>query len=229
MLKIVLRSHAARANGEHESVAMIADEGRAASTRTEGSTNRPDPPARVVDRLIREHDNVAQLLVVLDSMFASIASGDDADDDLISDAMNYLTGFVDTFHHTKEDLAVAAVAERVDGLRELQPELDAQHRRIENTGSALHAELERMLLDEPVRRKELAATGFLYTAEIRRNIEFEESRIFPRLLEGLDEEAWACIDARLGCPPDPLFGPAPHERYRALFRTLTRRIGIDSP
>jgi hemerythrin-like domain-containing protein len=208
---------------------MIPDEYRAVSTRAGGPEERLDAAARVVDRLVCEHDNVAQLLVVLDSLFASIASGDDADDDLIRDAMCYLTEFVDTFHHAKEDVAVAVVARRLGSLRELQPELDAQHRRIEKTGSALFAELERMLLDEPVRRQELAATGFSYTAEIRRNMEFEESRIFPCLLEGLDAEAWACIDARLESPPDPLFGPAPHERYRALFHTLTRRIGIDSP
>jgi hemerythrin-like domain-containing protein len=208
---------------------MIADEGRAVSNRACAPTDRADTAARAVDRLVREHDNVAQLLVVLDSLFASIASGDDADDDLIRDAMTYLTEFVATFHHAKEDVAVAAVAKRLQSLRELQPELDAQHRRIERTGSTLFAELERMLLDEPVRRQELAATGFSYTAEIRRNMEFEESSIFPRLLEGLDAEAWASIDARLESPPDPLFGPDPHERYRALFRTLTRRIGIDAP
>jgi hemerythrin-like domain-containing protein len=208
---------------------MIPEEGRAASIRSEAPADRLDAAAHAVDRLVQEHDNVAQLLVVLDSLFAAIASGDDADDDLIRDAMTYLTEFVDTFHHAKEDVAVAVVAQRVESLRELQPELDAQHRRIEETGSALYGELQRMLLDEPVRRQEFAATGFSYTSEIRRNMEFEESRVFPQLLEGLDAEAWASIGARLDSPPDPLFGPAPHERYRALFRTLTRRIGIDAP
>jgi hemerythrin-like domain-containing protein len=210
---------------------MNVDEGRAASPLEGegGAKQRPVGPHRAIERLVLEHDNIAQLLVVLDSQFASIARGDDeAEDDLIRDAMTYMTDFVDNFHHGKEDFAVAAVVDRVEGIRPLGDELNGQHRRIRETGLALTAELERMLLDEPVRRRELATIGFDYTAQVRRNMEFEEARVFPRLMEGFDEEACARIDARLGSPPDPLFGPAVHARYRALFQTLTRRIGIDT-
>jgi hemerythrin-like domain-containing protein len=180
-----------------------------------------------VDQLVREHDNLAQLLVVVDSLFASIASGEEADDDLIRDATTYFTEFVDSFHHGKEDLALAVAAEGAEGARALQPVLKQQHRRIHEAGSALCTELERMLLDEPVSRHDLASEGFAYTAEIRRNIEFEESQVFPLLLEELEPSAWARIESELACPPDPLFGPAVHERYRALFRTLTRKIGME--
>ncbi len=180
-----------------------------------------------VDRLVREHDNIAELLVVVDSLFAAIASGEEADDVLARDALTYLTEFVDAFHHAKEDLAVAVAAESVQDLRSLQPELRQQHRRIREAGETLYRELERMLLDEPVRRRELASNGFAYTGQIRRNVEFEESLVFPRLLEGLDADVWASIEARLDCPPDPLFGPAVHERYRALYATLASRIGLE--
>ncbi len=210
---------------------MNVDEGRAPSPLEEGVATKQSPvaPQRAIERLVREHDNIAQLLVVLDSQFASIARGDDeADDGLIRDAMTYMTDFVDNFHHGKEDLAVASVADRVESVRPLQKELNGQHLRIREAGRTLTAELERMLLDEPVRRRELATIGFDYAAQVRRNMEFEEGRVFPRLMEGFDEEACARIDARLGSPPDPLFGPAVHARYRALFQTLRRRIGIDS-
>jgi hemerythrin-like domain-containing protein len=180
-----------------------------------------------VDQLIHEHDNLAQLLVVIDSLFASIASGEEADDDLIRDATTYLTEFVDTFHHGKEDLAIAVAAERAEGPRAVQPKLREQHRRIHEAGTALCTELERMLLDEPVGRQGLAAGGFAYTAQIRRNVEFEESQVFPLLLEELGADAWTRIESDLACPPDPLFGPAVHERYRTLFRALTRKIGIE--
>jgi hemerythrin-like domain-containing protein len=213
---------------------MNVDEGRAPFPQdAEGAATKERPlgPHLAIERLVREHDNIAQLLVVLDSQFASIARGDDeAEDDLIRDAMTYMTDFVDNFHHGKEDYAVASVVDRVEGFRPLGDELNGQHRRIRETGLALNAELERMLLDEPVRRRELATIGFDYTAQVRRNMEFEEARVFPRLIlmEEFDEEACARIDARLGSPPDPLFGPAVHARYRALFQTLTRRIGIDT-
>jgi hemerythrin-like domain-containing protein len=211
---------------------MHVDEGRAPSPPDEegaAAKQRPVAPLQAIERLVREHDNIAQLLVVLDSQFASIARGDDeAEDDLIRDAMTYMTDFVDNFHHGKEDLAVESVVDRLEGVRPLRDQLYGQHRRIRETGRVLTAELERMLLDEPVRRRELSTIGFDYTAQVRRNMEFEEACVFPRLMQAFDEEACARIDARLGSPPDPLFGPAVHARYRALFQTLRRRIGIDS-
>jgi hemerythrin-like domain-containing protein len=186
-----------------------------------------DASRQAVGRLVREHDNIAQLLVVLDSQFAAIASGEDADDALIDDAMAYLTEFADRFHHAKEELAVEVVAARTASVRTLQPELNARHQLVRDAADALSSDVGRMLMDEPVRRQEFAATGFGYTSALRRSIEFEESSVFPRLIEGLDCDAWAQIDARLGSPLDPLFGPEVHERYRALFETLSRRMGID--
>jgi hemerythrin-like domain-containing protein len=197
--------------------------------------NRADEPTvisldasrQAVARLVREHDNMAQLLVVLDSEFAAIASGDDADDDLIGNAMAYLTEFVDRFHNAKEELAVEVVAARAAGVRSVEPELRARHGLVRDAAGALSNSIGRILMDEPVGRQELAAAGFGYTSALRRSIEFEEGNVFPQLEQGLDSQAWAQIDARLGFPEDPLFGPAVHERYRGLFRTLTHRIGID--
>jgi hemerythrin-like domain-containing protein len=206
---------------------MTVERGGLASAGEHGSKQDRCLHVHAVDQLVREHDNLAQLLVVVDSLFASIASGEEADDDLIRDATTYLTEFVDSFHHGKEDLALAVAAERAEGLQAVQRALRQQHLRIHEAGTALCTEVERMLLDEPVRRQDLAAEGFAYTAAIRRNIEFEESKVFPVLLDELDANAWARIESELACPPDPLFGPAVHERYRALFRTLTRKIGME--
>jgi hemerythrin-like domain-containing protein len=206
---------------------MTVERGGLASAGEHGAKQDRCGHVHAVDQLVREHDNLAQLLVVVDSLFASIASGEEADDDLIRDATTYLTEFVDAFHHGKEDLALAVAAERAEGLQAVQRALRQQHLRIHEAGTALCTELERMLLDEPVRRQDLAAEGFAYTAEIRRNIEFEESKVFPVLLDELGADAWARIESELACPPDPLFGPAVNERYRTLFRTLTRKIGME--
>ncbi len=207
---------------------MTVERGGVASPGERGPRADRSGHVHAVDQLVREHDNLAQLLVVVDSLFASIASGEEADEDLIRDATTYLTEFVDSFHHAKEELAVAVAAERAEGARAVQPSLREQHRRIHEAGTGLCTEIERMLLDEPVRRKDLAAEGFAYTTQIRRNIEFEESQVFPLLLEELGADAWARIESELASPPDPLFGPAVHERYRALFRALTRKIGMET-
>ncbi|HEY3821917.1 MAG TPA: hemerythrin domain-containing protein [Polyangiaceae bacterium] len=177
-----------------------------------------------IDQLVREHSSMAVLLVMLDSYFAAIKDGDEVDDSLLLDAMRYLTEFADSVHHTKEDLAVAAVFDRTAAIRAAQSELDAQHLRIRQSGMRLRADLERALLDVPMPRGALAAEGFAYTAELRRSIEFEEQRLFPILVDTLDDDEWARVGARLGPRLDPLFGERAEAEYIQLLAELTERF-----
>ncbi|HEX8796351.1 MAG TPA: hypothetical protein VF765_35615 [Polyangiaceae bacterium] len=178
-----------------------------------------------VDQLIREHRNIGLLLLMLDSYFAAMSSGDDVDETLLTDAMTYMTDYVDAFHHAKEHLAVEAVADRSRTIAAARGELEAQHRRIGDDGGWLRATLQQALRDEPVSRKKLIAVGLHYTAEMRRNMELEESLVFPALVDVLDADAWRLIQARLSPRPDPLFGEAVHQRYAELFRELVDRFG----
>lgn len=180
-----------------------------------------------VDRLIREHRNIGQLLLVLDSYFAAMSSGDDVDERLLTDAMTYMTDYVDAFHHAKEQLAVEAVANRSRAIANARAELEAEHRRIGEAGAWLRSTLEQALRDQPISRRKLIAVGMSYTAEMRRNIELEETVVFPALVEVLDADAWRLIDAKLPPQPDPLFGEGVHQRYAELFRELVARFGCE--
>lgn len=180
-----------------------------------------------VDRLIREHRNISLLLLMLDSYFAAMGSGDDVDERLLSDAMTYMTEYVDAFHHAKEQLAVDAVANRSRAIGGVRAELEEQHRRIGEAGGWLRATLEQALRDQPILRRRLIAVGLSYTAEMRRNMDLEERSVFPALVEVLDADAWRLIDARLSPRPDPLFGEAVHQRYAELFRELVARFGCE--
>jgi hemerythrin-like domain-containing protein len=195
------------------------------------SVMRPDTVAtasqRAVQRLAREHGDVAKLLALLDANFVTMKGGGDVDDQLLLDAMSYLTGFVQSFHHAKEELAVEAVGDRSPAIQAIRGELTAQHCRIRDAGAALRDGLERALLDAPVLRQELADDGFAYTSEARHNMAFEEASVFRPLAETLDAEAWARIDAKLGSQRDPLFGEVVHQRYANLFRELTCRFGCE--
>lgn len=178
-----------------------------------------------VDQLIREHRNIELLLLVLDSYFAAMSSGDEVDEALLADAMTYMTDYVDAFHHAKEQLAVDAVSNRSRTIAAARGELEAQHRRIGEDGGWLRSTLEQALRDAPVPRRKLIATGLAYTAEMRRNMELEEAAVFPALVEVLDSDAWRVIEAKLSPRPDPLFGEAVHQRYAELFRELVDRFG----
>lgn len=180
-----------------------------------------------VDRLVREHHNIEVLLLMLDSYFAAMEAGEDVDEALLLDVMSYMTEFVDGFHHAKEELALEAVSGRSAAIDRAREELEAQHRRIAEAGSRLRSALVRALRDEPVSRRELTAWGFGYTADMRRNMELEETVVFPALAEVLDPEAWRRIDAKVGKRPDPLFGETVHQRYALLFRELAGRFGCE--
>lgn len=180
-----------------------------------------------VDRLIREHGNIEMLLLMLDSYFAAMNAGEEVDEALLLDAMTYMTDFVDAFHHAKEQLAVDTVASRAPKVATARAELGAQHRRISEMGAWLRATLEGVLRDEPVSRAKLVGVGLAYTAEMRRNMELEETVVFPALVEALDANAWRLIEAKIGPQPDPLFGEAVHQRYAELFRELAARFGCE--
>lgn len=177
-----------------------------------------------IEQLVREHSTVSDLLALLDSTLSEERSGKDVDDRLLLDAISQLAEFTDRVHHPKEDLAIEAATARVPALRALQRELSAEHLRVRERSAAVRAVLENALADAPVPRGPLADLGFAYTSEARRNMAFEEIRVFPRLLEVLDEEAWAAIDARIGPGSGPAGVRAAADRYERWLRALTERF-----
>jgi hemerythrin-like domain-containing protein len=182
-----------------------------------------------VTRLVREHDNITQVLVLLDSELASLAFAEDADDTLAMSVLEYLSDFVDGFHQPKEDRAVEMAGARAPLPPELVAQLASQHARIRDGAAALHADLESALLDAPVSRREIASAGFAYSSELRRNMELEERHVFPLLESALDDADWERIESELGGRPDPLCGEAVHGTYDRLFHELERRAGVEGP
>jgi hemerythrin-like domain-containing protein len=181
-----------------------------------------------IEQLVREHDNVAVLLVLLDSYFAALKAGDETDDTLLLDAVAYLTEFVQDVHHTKEDLAAEVGAEGCAPLVAVRLELMTVHARVRERGARVRALLEGALFDTPMSRDELADGGFAYTAEVRRSIAFEEARLFPRLSVTLDAGGWSRIRGRLGASRDPLFGDVTDPRYARLLEEITERVAEEA-
>ena len=182
-------------------------------------------PSDTIARLRREHGNVELLLLVLESQLARIHRGDDVDEGLVLEIFRYLTGYVDVFHHGREDAAIEMLAERVAVVRAAMPVLTAQHDEIRSRGAALRDRLERAVVDEPVSRPELVRAGFSYARSLRKNMALEEAIVFPAAADVMSPAEWAAIDAKLGVPGDPLFGGQRDDRFRRLFEELTTRAG----
>jgi hemerythrin-like domain-containing protein len=181
-----------------------------------------------LERLFREHDDIAQVLVLLDSELASVAFAEDPDDALAASALAYLGVLVEGFHHVKEDRACEAAAARVPALRELLAETVVRHAQVRDSGAAARAAFDAALFDLPVARRDLAEAGFAYSAIIRLNVELEEQRVIPKLAEVLDDGDWARIEAEVERSAPPLLGGTGHASYEQLFQELERRFGVDA-
>lgn len=180
-----------------------------------------------VERLRCEHGNIARLLLVLESHLARLHAGEDLDEQLMLDAVSYLTDYVDGIHHAREDLIVELLAEREPLVRAILATLSAQHDAIRAEGAMLRERLESAALDAPVAREDLVRHGFAYTGDLRRNMALEERVVFPLAVVGLSAAEWGAIEAKVAGGVDPLFGGTVEPPYRALFEEIARRVGCD--
>lgn len=184
-------------------------------------TRRP-----AVQRLLREHDDITQVLVLLDSELASVAFAEDADDELAVSALSYLGALVEGYHHLKEDRACELAVRRDPSLREELVEIPARHAHVRESGAAARAVFERALFDQPVGRRDLAHACFAYSSDVRLSVEAEEHCLIPALKRVLGPADWERIEAEAERSAPPLLGQKGHASYERLFRELERRFGV---
>ena len=175
--------------------------------------------------LVREHYNIRALLGYLKVELGALLGGGAPRYDLMTDALRYLTSYVDVYHHGREDVAFDLAVLRDPRLGDVVSEAARQHASIIDAGARLRADLERATLDAPVLKSRIASDGKAYIDGLREHLRYEEAELFPRLAAVLDAEDWRVVDARAGRAVDPLFGPVIEERYRALFERITALAG----
>jgi hemerythrin-like domain-containing protein len=169
-----------------------------------------------------EHANFATLLDLLEGQFDLFHKGESPDYELMLDIMFYMTHYSDVLHHPKEDLAFARIKEREVNARPIVDELNEQHARLKDFGSALVHALDDIVNGSITSREHVETPGRAYVAEFRNHMQREETAILPlaaKLLRGRD---WASIDAAIRHIEDPLFGKNVEERYAALRRQIAR-------
>jgi len=181
-----------------------------------------------LDRLRREHGNIARLLLVLESHLAGVHAGDEFDARLMMDALSYLIEYVDRFHREREDIFVEALARHQPTVRSFLATLSAQHHAIETSGASLAAQLQQVIQDELVDRVDLVRDGFAYCTELRRSMSLEETILsFAMATVAPSPPRGEPLESRSTPPPAPELRSSIEDRYRRLFEELTCRIGCD--
>lgn len=175
-----------------------------------------------IDKLLKEHIDFAKLLDLLEAQIGLFHRGERPDYDLMLDVFYYMTHYPDRFHHPKEDLAFARLAERDPGTRPAVEELARQHRVIAESGAQFLDNLNAALAGAMLKRESVEIPGLEYVTFYRAHMKMEERELFPLARTLLRDDDWHGINNAIESMEDPLFGPQVGERYRTIHQQITR-------
>ncbi|HKI65321.1 MAG TPA: hemerythrin domain-containing protein [Burkholderiales bacterium] len=175
-----------------------------------------------IDKLQKEHAGFAKLLDLLEAQIGLFHHGEQPDYDLMLDIFYYMTHYPDRFHHPKEDLAFARLAERDPEIRAKVEELARQHQVIALSGARFLDNLDAALAGAMLSRQSVEVPAREYVTFYRAHMTFEERELFPIARAKLADEDWAEINAAMDPGEDPLFGRMFDDRYDAVRRQIAQ-------
>lgn len=176
--------------------------------------------------ICREHADLWRLTRAVDAVAAELRQGNTVDAAFFEAFFDYLEGFVDRYHHPKEDdLLFPRLRERDPEAAPLLDRLGADHRVGAERLAGLRAALTAVLRDEAGAEADLADRLAAYAKAQIDHIRLEETEILPRARKALTAADWEAVDAAFRDNDDPLFGPHP----RIAFRALVHRMAALAP
>ena len=167
-----------------------------------------------------EHRHFARLLDLLERQVAAFHADNQPNFELMLDLVRYLRYFPDRYHHAREDVAFARMAERDRQLKPMVDQLLQEHRVIAAAGTELLKYLEQVVDDVVVERAKVEAAAATYLVYYRRHLAMEDRDMVPRAEQMLTEQDWKDVMAAVPPGADPLFGEDPDQRYRELRRQI---------
>lgn len=167
-----------------------------------------------------EHVNFARLLELLEKQIAVFHAGERPNYALMLDIMSYLRHFPDRFHHPREDVAFARLAQRDPTLRAQINRLAQEHRVLATAGQELLVLLNEAVNEAVVKREAIEAAAATYLVYYRAHLDAEEKDILPRAAQLLAAPDWEAVAVAAPVGRDPLFGEASEEGYRELRRQI---------
>jgi hemerythrin-like domain-containing protein len=189
------------------------------------STRRLHPtPLNPVDLWHEEHVYFSRLLDLLGRQVEVFETGQRPNYPLMLDILNYLRGYSDRFHHPREELAFARLAEYCPDLGPVLANLRQEHRVIANAGQKLLDLLTAIVDDSMVPRADVEAAAATYLVYYRGHIAAEEHSVLVPAEDNLTQEDWDAVNAVEPDGPYARFGPDPEKD----LRDLRHRIALES-
>jgi hemerythrin-like domain-containing protein len=175
---------------------------------------------KVIDQLQIDHDNMRQLLRILEKEIDVYRSGGIPDFDLMKQIIEYALNYPTLIHHPREDPLFRRLLVRDPTSESAIGDLIGEHAELAQLTQRFAAALHNVTQDVELPRAWFDTLARDYIAMMRHHMDAEEERFFPRLRETLQDSDWAEFDARMASGNDPLFGSSIEGHYASLHRRI---------
>lgn len=178
---------------------------------------------QAIDIIRNEHRRFATVLFCLEGILEDLQrTGATPDVALLETIIGYIDGFLDRYHHPKEDeYLFPAVQQRHPAAGELLDRLQAQHRDGERLLADLKQAVADVAADGAPALAGLQAAATAYIAFEREHVRIEETELMPLAKAHLLARDWDFIETAFAQNQDPLFGD---DRKREFDRLFTRIV-----
>ena len=196
------------------------------SGKTSPGAGQIGAPEQSMMRALRaEHRHMGTVLDLFSDQLDALEAGEFVDSHVVYESMDYITNWPDRFHHPREDIIYARVAEisanAADEVNTLQRDHDATAKQ----GKALLKTITGWR-ENKVKSATVVKHGRAYISHIYEHMNVEEQLVFPHIEAQLTLEDWRELEQEdsLQAVSSPIFGMAVQREYRNLTRNLRRSV-----
>lgn len=213
-------SAAARGNSDAGYSDRSALEGKAAVAARRKTAEQP-----LMKALRAEHRHMSTVMQLFSEQLKAIEAGELVDTHVVYEIMDYMVTWPDRFHHPREDLIYARVAEIDAKAADEVDTLQRDHDQTAIQGRQMLQDIACWRLGE-VSGALVVKNGRAYIDHIYEHMNLEESIVFPNIEAVLSLQDWRelAADDQLQAVSDSVFGPRVQREFRNMTRKLRRSL-----
>ena len=180
--------------------------------------------SQLLEKLHRDHANLAHLLDLLSGQLDALFAGRESDFDLKIEMLDYIEHYAEKNHHPTEDLInqLAFAKPELKDQQALCERISREHEGLLGLAHRFRETLEGIMQGEVLRRDEVETRGREFIALQRQHIDIEEQELFPLLEKTITEAEWKKLEEEIPHMDDPVFHRQDYNRFRSLIDYLAQ-------
>jgi hemerythrin-like domain-containing protein len=178
--------------------------------------------SNIIQILLEEHRNIDKLLLVLERELEVFDRSEEPDYEVLRAVIQYFQDYPESCHHPKEDMVFEKLKVRDPAAAARVGDAEEDHKIETLRLRRLVEAVEEILAGREFLRQTFHDVVRDFIEHQRQHMDKEERLLFPAALQGLRQEDWAEIDARLCDRKDPLFNGTIETKFQALRGMILR-------